>query len=118
MAVAKTKRSPERSLHKQRKSTYTEVGCKAQPPKVRSKEPCGHSVYLGPDVRQVAGDAGQRDDVDCCFNRSVEAEEQRHPQEVETELNGVQGCAVLQKWSGLFVWIPLCSDRSLILIIM
>lgn len=76
-------------------SACAEVCCEAEPAKIRRERPAGHLIHLSPNISQVAGDAGQRDDVDRGFDRAVEPEEEWHPDQVQAELDSVQGCALL-----------------------
>ena len=52
---------------------------------------------MAPDIGQVAGYAGEGDDVDGGFDGSLGDEEEGHPEEVEAELDGVEGCALLEE---------------------
>lgn len=82
------------SENKQR-STYGKVRCEGQPAKVWDQGPTRYWVNLTPDVDQVPGYAGQKGDVGHGFDGTLEAEEERHPDEVEAELDGVEGCTLL-----------------------
>jgi hypothetical protein len=74
-----------------------QVSSEAQPSEIWCKGPCGNGINLAPDVGEVAGDAGQSDDVDGGFDGALGDEEERHPEEVEAELDGVEGCALFEE---------------------
>jgi hypothetical protein len=74
-----------------------QVSSEAQPAEIWCKSPCGNGINLAPDVGEVAGDAGQGDDVDGGFDGALGDEEERHPEEVEAELDGVEGCALFEE---------------------
>lgn len=69
--------------------TDTKICSKAEPHQVWSHGPSCDFIYLSPDVGEVASDTGQEDDVSGSFDWALELEEERHPDEVETELDGV-----------------------------
>ncbi len=46
---------------------------------------------MGPGVGEVRGHAGEGDDIDGGFDGTLESEEEGHPDQVETELEGVEG---------------------------
>lgn len=75
----------------------TQICRETQPPKVRSKAPSRNLVNLSPNVRHVADRAGESKDVDGSGNGCFIAEEERHPDEVERELDRVECCAVLNQ---------------------
>lgn len=52
---------------------------------------------MAPDVGEIAGDAGQGDDVDGGFDGTLGDEEEGHPEEVKAELDGVEGCALFEE---------------------
>ena len=60
-------------------STYGKISSEPQPRQIRHHGPRRHFVDLAPDVRQVAGDAGQEDDVGGGFDGAFELEEEGHP---------------------------------------
>ena len=66
-----------------------------QPTQVGRQTPRRERVDAGPDVGQVGGRAGQDDDVRCSLDGPFEAEEEGHPDEVEAELEGEEGGALL-----------------------
>jgi hypothetical protein len=72
-----------------------QIGCEAKPTEVGSESPCSNLVNLAPDVGKVSGNAGQSDNVDGSGNGTLHGEEEGHPGEVENQLDGVEGCALL-----------------------
>lgn len=54
---------------------------------------------MAPDICQVSSDTSQRNDVDRGFNRPLEAKEKRRPDEVEGQLDSVEGGTVLAEFS-------------------
>lgn len=65
------------------------------PTKIRHKRPPSPLVDTSPDPYQVPRQTSQRSNVDCGFNRASEAEEERHPDQVQAELDGVESGALL-----------------------
>lgn len=76
-------------------NTHTEVGCKTQPSEIRRDGPSSGTVDLRPDVGQVSCRCCQCSDVGRRFNRTLRDEEERHPDQIQPELNGVEGRALL-----------------------
>lgn len=76
-------------------SANAQVAGKAEPSQVRDQCPGGLLIDLSPDVRQISYSTSQSDDVDRCFDRAVEAEEERHPDQIEAELNSVDRGSLL-----------------------
>ena len=74
-----------------------QISSEAQPAEIWCKSPCSDGINLAPDVGEVAGDAGQGDDVDGGFDGTLGDEEERHPEEVEAQLDGVEGCALFEE---------------------
>jgi hypothetical protein len=74
-----------------------QIRSESKPSEIRHQSPSSNGINLAPDVGQVAGDAGQGNDVDGGFDGSLGDEEERHPEEVEAELYGVEGCALLEE---------------------
>lgn len=72
-----------------------QVRSKSQPSKVRHKRIARPLINLTPDVDQPSGNTSQSHNIDSSLNRAAKAEEQRHPDQVEAELNGVERCALL-----------------------
>lgn len=72
----------------------TEVAGKGQPAQVRNEGVASTLIHLAPNVDQPASDTCQSNDVDGGFNGAVEAEEQWHPDQVQAELDRVEGGAV------------------------
>jgi hypothetical protein len=72
----------------------TEVAGESQPAQVRNKSVTRRLVNLAPDVNQPASDTGESHDIGSRFDRAAEAEEQRHPDQVQAELDGVESGAV------------------------
>lgn len=75
--------------------TYGKIGREPEPSQIRDQRPGRDLVDLAPDIGHVAGDGGQEDDVGGCFDGALELEKEGHPDEVEAELDGVEGCALL-----------------------
>jgi len=75
--------------------TSTEIGGITQPSQVWSQSPASNLVDLAPDVGQVSDGTGKCNDVNSGFNWALGDEEERHPEEVETELDSVESRAVL-----------------------
>ncbi len=73
----------------------TQVRREAQPAQVWHQSPSRDFIHLSPDIREIANDACKRDDVHSGFDGPFHPEEQRHPYQVEGELNCVECCAVL-----------------------
>lgn len=71
-----------------------EVGRKSQPSKVWCQAPCRNGIDLCPYVGKVSDSSAQSKDVDGSGLWLLEPEEEGHPEVVEAELNGVEGCAV------------------------
>lgn len=67
-----------------------EVGGKAQPAEVWDLAPSGNRVNGAVEVRQVAIDSNEGDNINRCLNGTVEAKEKRGPEEVEAELDAVE----------------------------
>ena len=78
----------------------TEVAGKGQPTQVRNKSVTRGLINLAPDVDQPASDTGESHDIRGRFDRAAEAEEQRHPDQVQAELDGVESGAVLGQGDG------------------
>lgn len=76
-----------------------EVIGEAEPCKVWSQQPARRLVHLAPDISQVAHRACQSNDIGAGSYRLLQAKEERCPDQVQRQLNGVQGCAML--WNGL-----------------
>ena len=76
---------------------------KAQRAEVRSECPACNLVYLAPNVGEVAYSACKRNYIDGSFDRSFEAEEEWHPNQVETKLDRVERCAMLEQISALLL---------------
>jgi hypothetical protein len=72
-----------------------QVAGKSQPAQVRHKSVTRGLINLAPDIDQPASDAGESHNIGGRFDRAAEAEEQRHPDQVEAELDGVESGAVL-----------------------
>jgi hypothetical protein len=72
----------------------TEVAGESQPAQVRHKSVTRSLINLAPDVDQPASDTSKSHNIGGGFNRTAEAEEQRHPDQVQAELDGVESGAV------------------------
>ena len=72
----------------------TQVRSKSQPAQVRHKSIASSLIDLAPDVDEPSGETGERNDIRGGFDGTAEAEEQRHPDQVQAELDGVEGGAV------------------------
>jgi hypothetical protein len=78
----------------------TQIAGKSQPAQVRNKSIASGLINLAPDVDQPASDTGESHDIGGCFDRATETEEQRHPDQVQAELDGVKSGAVLGQGDG------------------
>ena len=81
----------------------TQVRGKSQPTKVRHKSITSSLIDLAPDVDEPSGETGERNDIRGGFDGTAEAEEQRHPNQVQAELDGVEGGAVSCESDGVGV---------------
>lgn len=72
-----------------------QVCSEPQPSQIRSQAPRSDWVNFGPDVGQVTGNSRQGDNVGCSFDRTLETEEEGHPDEVEAQLDGEEHCSLL-----------------------
>ena len=79
--------------------TDAEVSCKAQPSEIRRDGPSSGTVNLRPNVGQVSCRCCQCSDVGRGFNRSLRHEEERHPNQIQPKLNGIEGRALLSRAS-------------------
>jgi len=77
-----------------------QIAGKSQPTQVGNKSVTRGLINLTPDVDQPASDTGKGHDIGSRFDRAAEAEEQRHPDQVQTELDGVESGAVLGQSDG------------------
>lgn len=75
-------------------NTSAQIRRKAEPGQVWHLAPGGDLVDAGPEVRQIAVYANEGQDVNRGCDGAAGAEEERHPGEVEGELDGVDGHAV------------------------
>jgi len=75
-------------------TTGTQVRGEGQPAQVGHKSIASSLIDLAPDVDEPSGETGERNDIGSGFDGTTEAEEQRHPNQVQTELDGVEGGAV------------------------
>lgn len=76
--------------------TYTKIGSEAEPSQIWGEQPPGSRVNLSPDVGQVSNCATESENVDCCSNGATQAKVERRPQEVQGELDGVEGGSMLR----------------------
>lgn len=76
-------------------SSRTQVSSEAEPANVWSKRPSCDLVNLAPDVCHITGEACQRYNIYGGFDRTLKAEEQRHPDEIQAELDGVESGTLL-----------------------
>lgn len=92
--------------------THGQIRREPQPCQIRHQSPRRHFVHLAPDVGQVAGHAGQEDDVGGGFDGPLELEEEWHPDQVQAELDRVEGCALLfgSNEGEMFSWVVLGQD--------
>jgi hypothetical protein len=77
-----------------------QIAGKSQPAQVRHKSITGRLINLAPDVDQPSSDTSESHDVGSGFDRAAETEEQRHPDQVQAELDGVESGAVLGQGDG------------------
>ena len=70
-------------------SSRAQIRRKAQPAHVRREAPPRNLVNLAPHVSEIPRETCKSNNVDGGLNRTVEAEEEGHPDEVQGELNGV-----------------------------
>lgn len=77
-----------------------QIAGKSQPAQVGNKSVARGLVNLAPDVDQPASDTSESHDIGSRFDRTTEAEEQRHPDQVQAELDGVESGAVLGQGDG------------------
>ena len=73
----------------------TQVCSEPQPAQIRGQAPRSDWVNLGPDIGQVPGNTRQGDNVGCSFDRTLETEEEGHPDEVEAQLDREERCSLL-----------------------
>lgn len=76
-------------------ATCRQIGCETKPAEVGNKSPRSDFVDLAPNVGKVSGDASKSNDINGSSNRALQGEEEGHPDEVKTELDGVKSCALL-----------------------
>lgn len=74
---------------------HAQVAGKAQPCKVRSHDPGARLVNPAPSVSEVADGAGQSNNVDSSGKRTAKAKEERHPDQVQAKLHGIESCTLL-----------------------
>lgn len=84
-------------------TSSTQVRGESQPAQVRHKSITGSLIDLAPDVDQPSSEASQGDNICGGFNGTAEAEEQGHPDQVQAELDGVEGGAVSCEGDGVGV---------------
>lgn len=84
-------------------TTSAQIRGEGQPAQVRHKGITGSLVDLAPDVDEPSGQTGERNDVRSGLNRTAEAEEQRHPDQIQAELDGIEGGAVSCESDGVGV---------------
>ncbi len=70
-------------------SSGAQVSRKAQPRQIRCECPASNLIHFAPDIRQIAHDSRKSNDIDGSFDGSLKAEEQRHPNQIESELNRI-----------------------------
>lgn len=75
-------------------TTSTQIRGKSQPAQVRHKSIASSLIDLAPDVDKPSGKSSESKDISSGLDGTAEAEEQRRPDQVETELDGVEGGAV------------------------
>jgi hypothetical protein len=80
-----------------------QVAGKSQPAQVGNKSIACGLINLAPDVDQPASDTSESHDIGSRFDRAAEAEEQRHPDQVQAELDRVESGAVLGQGDGRWV---------------
>lgn len=83
-------------------SPGAEICREAQPAQIRKLQQAGRLIDGAPEVRDVAVDADEADNVNRGLDGSLGAEEERHPDEVEGKLDGVEGHGVFGGADG--VW--------------
>lgn len=81
----------------------TQVRRESQPAQVGDEGVASSLINLAPDVDEPASEASKGDNISSGFDRAAEAEEQWHPDQVEAELDGVEGGAVSRKGDGIGV---------------
>ena len=77
-----------------------QVARESQPAQVRHESIACSLINLTPDVDQPASDTSESHDISGRFNWATEAEEQRHPDQVQAELDRVESGAVLSQGDG------------------
>lgn len=81
----------------------TQITRKRQPAQVRHKRIARSLIDLAPKIYQPTRNTSQRHNISSRFDRAAEAEEQRHPDQVQAELDGVEGGAVAGEGHGVGV---------------
>jgi len=77
---------------------------KAEPSQIWNQAPRSDGINLAPQVRHVSNGSGEGDDVDSGLDGAPGTKEERHPDEVEAELDGVEGGSVLGGFEDVF-WL-------------
>lgn len=74
--------------------TRTQVRRESQPSEVGDQGSRGDGINLSPYIRQVSSDTSESNDVNGGFDGTFGPEKERHPDQVQAELDGVQRRAV------------------------
>jgi hypothetical protein len=77
-------------------ASRTQVRRKAQPAEIGDQSPARTLVDLAPDVGEVAVEADKSKNITSGFDGAAKAEEEGHPDEVQAELDGVEGGSLLR----------------------
>jgi hypothetical protein len=81
----------------------TKISSEAEPAQVRRKQPSADGVDLTPNVGQVANGTAKSKDIDGCGNWSAHGKVKRSPNQVQGELDAVEGGALLGECDSLRV---------------
>jgi len=73
----------------------SQISRESQPSQVWSKSPPSNGINLSPYICQVADCACESDDVDESFDGALGDKEEGHPDEIEAQLDGVEGGTLL-----------------------
>jgi hypothetical protein len=82
-------------------ATDTKISSKAEPAQVRRQQPSADGIDLAPNVGQIANSTTKSKNVDSCSNRSSHGKVKRSPNQVQCELDAVEGGTLLGECDSL-----------------
>lgn len=75
--------------------TNAQICGKAEPTQIRSEKPSSNVINLAPDINQISDQSCKCDYVNSGCHRASIGEKERHKELIETQLNSIEGCAML-----------------------